>query len=139
MIFFEKNNEFHVFKFWIAKLKCQILFSNFNFYLYIDKPKECVFYQIWDWSFNVDFVCDGYFFLYKSTTCNIHCISSTIEALDIFADEIVLNRTTLQQLREKNRHNVFDEAKTDLIDKVIDLSLCLCTKYYEYDFFLFSI
>lgn len=53
----------------------------------------------------------------------MHILMATVDALDIPSDDLVLNRTSLQQIREKNRQNQFDEAKSDTIDKVIHLIL----------------
>lgn len=54
----------------------------------------------------------------------MHILMATIDALEISADELVLNRTSLQQLRQENRHDQFDGAKSEFIEKVIFLSLC---------------
>lgn len=48
----------------------------------------------------------------------MHILMATVEALEIPADNLVLNRTSLQQLRENNRHNQFGEAKSEFIDNV---------------------
>lgn len=60
----------------------------------------------------------------------MHILMAVVAALGIPADEIVLNRTSLQKIREENRRNQFDEAKSDLIDKVI--SLFLNSHYFVY-------
>lgn len=49
----------------------------------------------------------------------MHLIMATIDALDVSADNLVINTTTLQHLREKNRHDQFNEAQADIIDKVL--------------------
>lgn len=48
----------------------------------------------------------------------MHILMATVEALEIPADNLVLNRTSLQQLRENNRHYQFGEAKSEFIDNV---------------------
>lgn len=53
----------------------------------------------------------------------MHILMAAIEALEIPADDLVLNRTSLQQLRENNRHYQFGEARSELIEKVIRLNL----------------
>lgn len=53
----------------------------------------------------------------------MHILTATIEALEISVDELVLNRTTLQQKRKENRHQESDDAKYELSDKVIVLNL----------------
>lgn len=53
---------------------------------------------------------------------------ATVEALEIPADELVLNRTSLQQLRQNNRHQ--SEKKSEFIEQVISLKLSYC--YFEY-------
>lgn len=49
----------------------------------------------------------------------MHLIMATIDALDVSADSLVINTTTLQHLREKNRRDQFDEAQADTINKVM--------------------
>lgn len=53
----------------------------------------------------------------------MHILMAAVDALNIPYDNLVLNRTSLQQIRANNRHNQFDEAKSDTIDKVIHLFL----------------
>lgn len=48
----------------------------------------------------------------------MHILMATVDALDIPSDDIVLSRTSLQQIREENRHYQSNEAKSDTIDKV---------------------
>lgn len=60
----------------------------------------------------------------------MHILMATIDALEISADNLVLNRTSLQQSRENNRHYQFGEARSELIDKVI--RLYLSSYYFEY-------
>lgn len=60
----------------------------------------------------------------------MHILMAAIEALEIPTDNLVLNRTSLQQLRENNRHYQFGEARSELIDKVIRLNLS--SYYFEY-------
>lgn len=61
----------------------------------------------------------------------MHILMATVDALKISSDDIVLNRTTLQQMREKNRQDQFNEAKSDTIDKVTNSIL---NSYYWYNF-----
>lgn len=49
----------------------------------------------------------------------MHILMATVEAMEIPADDLVLNRTSLQEAREKNRKSQYDEAKTEFIDNVI--------------------
>lgn len=49
----------------------------------------------------------------------MHILMATVEALNIPADDIVLNRTSLQECRESNRKSQYDEAKSEFIDNVI--------------------
>ncbi|CAH0550908.1 unnamed protein product [Brassicogethes aeneus] len=48
----------------------------------------------------------------------MHILMATVEALEIPADNKVLNRTSLQQLRQNNRHYQFGEAKSEFLDNV---------------------
>lgn len=63
---------------------------------------------------------------------------AVIDALpEVNANNLVLNRTSLQQDRDDNRHYQSLEEKSELIDKVISLKLSYY--YFEYvDLFLFS-
>lgn len=49
----------------------------------------------------------------------MHVLMATVDALEISADNLVLNRTSLQEAREENRKSQYDEAKTEFIDNVI--------------------
>lgn len=62
----------------------------------------------------------------------MHILIATVEALGISADELVLNRTSLEQMREQNRQHQSDDAKSDLVDKVMILNLI--SYYFEYVF-----
>lgn len=53
----------------------------------------------------------------------MHILMAVIEALKIPADDLILNRSSLQLLRENNRHKMFGEAKSDFIDNVIHVNL----------------
>lgn len=64
----------------------------------------------------------------------MHILMATTEALDISADDLVLNRTTLQKIREKNRHDQFYEAKSDTIDKVIYYKFIFKLRFQIYTF-----
>ena len=44
---------------------------------------------------------------------------ATVDALEIPADNLVLNRTSLKESREENRRIQCDESKSDFIDNVI--------------------
>lgn len=48
----------------------------------------------------------------------MHILMATLQALDIPSDDVVLNRSCLRKIREENRQNRSDEAKSDIIDKV---------------------
>lgn len=58
----------------------------------------------------------------------MHILMATMEALEIDADDFVLNRTSLQETREDNRKSQYDEAKAELIDNVMRI-LHVHTKY----------
>lgn len=49
----------------------------------------------------------------------MHILMATMEALEIPADDLVLNRTSLQETREDNRKSQYDEAKAEFIDNVM--------------------
>lgn len=49
----------------------------------------------------------------------MHILTATAEALSISVDDLVLNRSTLRDIREQNRFSSSDEAKSELIEKVI--------------------
>lgn len=51
----------------------------------------------------------------------MHVLMATIDALQIPADQLVINRTTIQKLRNSNRPNQYYEY--DLVDKVRKLIL----------------
>lgn len=53
----------------------------------------------------------------------MHILMAVMEALKIPADDLILNRSSLQLLRENNRHKMFGEAKSDFIDNVIHVNL----------------
>lgn len=53
----------------------------------------------------------------------MHILMAAVEALEIPANDLVLNRSSLQLLRESNRHKQFGEAKSDFIDNVIFINL----------------
>lgn len=59
----------------------------------------------------------------------MHILMATLDALNIPADELVLNYTTLYELREKNREDHSEDAKTELFDKVIFLNISLNIYY----------
>ncbi|CAH0555072.1 unnamed protein product [Brassicogethes aeneus] len=48
----------------------------------------------------------------------MHILMATVEALEIPADNVVLIRTSLQQLRQNNRHYQFGEAKSEFLDNL---------------------
>lgn len=64
----------------------------------------------------------------------MHLLVAIAEALAIPVDDLVLNRTTLQQLRIKNRHSEFDAAKSDTINRVIYIFL----SWFHFEFALFT-
>lgn len=49
----------------------------------------------------------------------MHILMAAVEALEVPPNDLILNRTTLQELRESNRHKQFGEAKSDFFDNVI--------------------
>lgn len=51
----------------------------------------------------------------------MHILMATVDASNIPADDLVLNRSTVRQTRQRNRNNQFDEAKIEFIEKVIRL------------------
>lgn len=51
----------------------------------------------------------------------MHILMATIDALNIPADGLVLNRSAIRQTRQRNRINRFVEAKTEFIEEVIRL------------------
>lgn len=53
----------------------------------------------------------------------MHILMAVLHALNIAAEDLVLNYTTLNQLREKNREDHSEDAKTELLDKVIHLNI----------------
>lgn len=59
----------------------------------------------------------------------MHLLTATIDALKIPADDLVLNRTSLQESREENRRIHYDEAKSEFIDNVIRI-LIVYVKIY---------
>lgn len=65
----------------------------------------------------------------------MHILMATVEGLGIPVDEIVLNRTSLQQFRKQNRQQGSDDAKHELFEKVIVLNLA--NNYLDYCRFLF--
>lgn len=67
----------------------------------------------------------------------MHILMAAIEALEAPADDLVLNRTSLQQMRENNRHYLFGEAKSEFIDNVIRTHLSSYHFPYIYSFFAF--
>lgn len=67
----------------------------------------------------------------------MHLLMATIDALGISTDNLVLNRTTLQKIREQNRHDQFDEAKSDTIDKVIHYNYIFLFLRYDFKFIIF--
>lgn len=56
----------------------------------------------------------------------MHILMATVEALGIPADNLVLNRTSLQQLRENNRHYQFGVAQSEFIDNVHIIHIVYC-------------
>lgn len=60
----------------------------------------------------------------------MHILMATIDALDVDADGVVLNRTSLQQMRENNRHYNSVEEKSELIEQVINLKIKLNKCYF---------
>lgn len=63
----------------------------------------------------------------------MHILMATVDALEISSDDLVLNRTSLQQMRENNRHYQFGVAKSEFIENVMHLHL---SSYYYYIEFL---
>lgn len=57
---------------------------------------------------------------------------AAVDALEIDADGLVLNRTLLQQIRDDNRHFQSIEQKSELLDKVISVKL-------GYDYFVYIV
>lgn len=53
----------------------------------------------------------------------MHILMATVEALANPADELVVNRTSLQQLRKNNRQKQFHDAKYELFDEVFYFNL----------------
>lgn len=53
----------------------------------------------------------------------MHILMAVLAALGIPLDNIVLNRTTLQEQRKINRQKQFEETKNEFIDNVIYLNL----------------
>lgn len=49
----------------------------------------------------------------------MHILMATIEALEIPANDVVLNRTSIQDLREDNRKSQYNEAKAEFIENVM--------------------
>lgn len=69
----------------------------------------------------------------------MHILMATVEALEISPDDLVLNRTSLQQLRESNRHYQFGEARSEFIENVIRLNLSsYINKLKLFSFFAFG-
>lgn len=67
----------------------------------------------------------------------MHILMAAVEALEVNPDNLVLNRTSLQDSREENRRTQYDEAKSNFIDDVIRiLHACLL---YNNVFFSFLI
>lgn len=64
----------------------------------------------------------------------MHILMAAVDALDIDADSLVLNRTSLQQMRDNNRHFQSIEQKSELLDKVISVKL----SYYYFVYLLHS-
>lgn len=60
----------------------------------------------------------------------MHILMATVDALEISTDDLVLNRTSLQRMRESNRHYESDDAKSELVDKVMTLNLS--SSYLKY-------
>lgn len=52
-------------------------------------------------------------------------LMTSVEALQIPADELVINRTTLQQIRQNYRQYQSTEVKSQFIYKVISLNLSI--------------
>lgn len=48
----------------------------------------------------------------------MHILMATVDALEISTENLVLNRTSLQQLLETNRHYQYGEAKPEFFDNV---------------------
>lgn len=49
----------------------------------------------------------------------MHILMATIGALEIPANDVVLNRTSIQDLREDNRKSQYNEAKAEFIENVM--------------------
>lgn len=59
----------------------------------------------------------------------MHLLTATVAALMVPIDDLVLNRTCLQEAREANRRVQYDESKANFIDNVIRI---LHIKYIVY-------
>lgn len=68
----------------------------------------------------------------------MHILMAAVEALEVPADELVINRTSMQQLRSANRHNQYDDERSDFVDKVKKLNLISFYLKYLVLFFFFS-
>lgn len=49
----------------------------------------------------------------------MHILMATVDALGISTDDVILNRTSLHELREENRHHQFGDVKSEFFDNVI--------------------
>lgn len=60
----------------------------------------------------------------------MHILMAAVEALEVPAETLVLNRTSLQQQRTTCRHDQYDDEKSEFVTKV--KNLIVDVYYFKY-------